>query len=291
MFLLAALPAVLLWAAGPGVPWTRDYTRAFADAEEQRRPILLFFRADCGGGNRPQNPIESGPIEHQEGLSDCDLMQQDVWESAEIIKSTGRYVPVLVDGGDRTLQVRYQAVRMPTTLVADPWGNEVFRSSGYIPRDKVSRILEAVPRDFAALAQASRTLKANPTDLTSLLAAAQFYEGASLPQVSERLYARALAGPRPADATAWRQAVIARGLNLMVRLQGSTEAAALFEKELAAAPHDPGSDALLLGIVNARLQDGRRKEAETAYHRMEKEFPASPYTSRARQNLDATAKK
>ena len=251
--------------------------------------MLLFFRADCGGGNRPQNPVEAGgPIEHQEGLSDCDLMQHDVWESADIVKASERYLTLVVDGGDRTLQVRYQAVRMPTTLVADPWGNEVFRSSGYIPRDKMARILEAVPRDFTALVQAGRTLKANPTDLTALVAAAQFYEGASLPQVSERLYAKALSGPRPADATAWRQAVIARGLNLMVRLQGSTDAAALFEKELAEAPHAPGSDALLLGIVNARLQDGRRKEAEAALHRMEKEFPASPFTARARQNLGAS---
>jgi hypothetical protein len=289
--MIALVPALaLFWAAGPAVPWTRDYTRAFADAEEARRPLLFFFRADCGGGNRPQNPLETGRIEHQEGLSDCDLMQQDVWESTEIVKTAERYLPVLVDGGDRTLQVRYQAVRMPTTLVTDPWGNEVFRSSGYIARDKMARILDAVPRDFAGLVQAGRTLKANPADMAALVAAAQFYEGASLPQVSERLYAKALAGPRPVEAGPWRQAVIARGLNLMVRLQGSTMAAELFERELAAAPRAPGSDALLLGVVNARLQDGRRKEAEAAAQKLAREFPDSPYTARARQNLDSTKK-
>lgn len=288
MVVLAPLLA-LLAAAGPGVSWTRDYSRAFAEAEEQRRPLLLFFRADCGGGNQPQDVNAGGPVQHQEGLSDCDLMQQDVWETADIVKATTRYVPVVVDGGDRTLQVRYQAVRMPTTLVTDPWGNEIFRSSGYIPRNKMARILGAVPQDFSTLAATGRTLKANPTDLAALLSAAAFYEGARLPQVSERLYARALAGPRPADATAWRQAVIARGLNLMLRLQGSTDAAALFEREIAEAPNASGSDALLLGLVNARLQDGRRKEAQAAYQRMAREFPGSPYTARARQNLETTA--
>jgi hypothetical protein len=284
--------AALLAASAAGVPWTRDYTVAFADAEEKRRPVLLFFRADCGGGNRPQNPVEvGGPIEHQEGLSDCDLMQQDVWENADVARAAERYVPVVVDGGDRTLQVRYQAVRMPTTLVTDPWGTELLRTSGYIPRDKVLRILEALPRDFAPVAAAGLALKSHPADLAASVTAAHFYETAGVPQVAERLYARALAGPRPAEATEWRQAVIARGLNMMVRLGSSTDAATLFEKELAEAPHAAGADALLLGIVNARLQDGRRKEAEAAYHRLAQEFPASPYAARAKENLAATARK
>jgi tetratricopeptide (TPR) repeat protein len=281
--------AVLLLFAG--VPWTPDYGQAFAQAEGQRRPVLVFFRGDCGGGNRPQNPIEvGGPITHQEGLSECDLMQQDVWEAADVAKAAERFLPVVVEGGDRTLQVRYQAIRMPTTLVTDPWGNEIFRSSGYVPKDKVARILAAVPADFTALAAAGRALKADPANWSALVAAAHFYEGAGLPQVSERLYVKALSGPRVDDVAAWRQAVIARGLNLMVRLQGSADAAALFEKELAAAPTGPSSDALLLGLVNARLQDGRRKEAELAYQKMVHDFPESPFTARAKQNLEATKK-
>jgi hypothetical protein len=289
--MLAPAPLLALLAmAGPGVSWTRDYTQAFADAEEQRRPVLLFFRAECGGGNAPQNPIVTGPIQHQEGLSDCDLMQSDVWESPETLKAVERYVPVLVDGGDRTLQVRYQAIRMPTTLVTDPWGNEVFRTSGYISRDKMIRILEAVPRDFTGLATAGQTLKANPTDFGALVSAARFYEGASLPQVSDRLYAAALAAPGAADLAARRQAVISRGLVLMSRLSRAAEAADLFEKELAAAPDGPGSDALLLGLVNARLTQGKRKEAEAAVKRLEEKFAGSPYTARARQNLAAAGK-
>jgi hypothetical protein len=287
--MLAPLMA-LLAMAGAGVSWTRDYTRAFADAEEQRRPVLLFFRAECGGGNTPQNPIVTGPIQHQEGLSDCDLMQNDVWESPDTLKAVERYVPVIVDGGDRTLQVRYQAIRMPTTLVTDPWGNEVFRTSGYISRDKIIRILEAVPRDFTPLGPAGQTLKANPTDFGALVAAARFYESASLPQVSDRLYAAALAAPGTTDVAARRQAVISRGLVLMARLNRADEAAGLFEKELAAAPEGPGSDALLLGLVNARLTQGKRKEAEAAVKRLEEKFAGSPYTARARQNLAAAGK-
>ena len=287
------IPAFLaaLLGAGPAIPWTHDYTKAFADAEEQRRPLLLFFRYNCDRAHTPINPVAvGGPIEHQEGLSPCERMQEDVWENAAIVTAAERYLPVIVDSGDQTLQVRYQAVRMPTTLVTDPWGNEVFRSTGYLDREKMARILGAVPRDFTPLTPAGQTLKANPTDFGALVSAARFYEGASLPQVSDRLYAAALAAPGATDVPARRQAVISRGLILMSRLNRAEEAASLFEKELAAAPDGPGSDALLLGLVNARLTQGKRKEAEAAVKQMESRFAASPYTTRAKENLAGARK-
>ena len=289
MFAPAFLAALL--AAAPALPWTRDYTKAFAEAEEQRRPLLLFFRYNCDSNRAPINPIAvGGPIEHQDGLSPCERMQDDVWENAAIVTAAERYLPVIVDTGDQTLQVRYQAVSMPTTLITDPWGNEVFRTTGYLERDKMARILGAVPRDFAPLAPAGQTLKANPTDFGALVSAARFYEEASLPQVSDRLYAAALSAPGGTDVAARRQVVISRGLILMARLKRAEDAASLFEKELAAAPDGPGSDALFLGLVNARLSAGKRKEAEAAVKRMESLFAGSPYTARAKQNLAAAGK-
>ncbi|HET6896924.1 MAG TPA: hypothetical protein VFK70_01195, partial [Vicinamibacteria bacterium] len=219
-------PALLLATLAASIPWTTDYTKALSDAAEQRRPLLLFFRYNCEGGRAPINPIAAGgPIQHQEGLSPCERMQEDVWENAAIIAAADRYLPVIVDTGDQTLQVRYQAVRVPTTVVTDPWGNEVFRTSGYLERDKMARILEAMPRDFAPLAAAGQTLKANPTDFGALVSAARFYESASLPQVSDRLYAAALSAPGATDVPARRQAVISRGLILMARLNRAEEAA------------------------------------------------------------------
>ncbi|HEV7502203.1 MAG TPA: tetratricopeptide repeat protein, partial [Vicinamibacteria bacterium] len=253
---------------------------------EQRRPLLLFFRNNCGGGDVPTNPIAvGGPVEHQEGLSQCDRMQDDVWESAPAAALAERYLAVVVDGGDATLETRYQVVKTPTTLITDPWGNEIVRTTGYLERDKMARILTAIPRDFSPLAAAGRTLKGNPTDFGALFSAGQFYEGAGLPQVSERLYAGALASPGASDVSARRQVVIARGLNLMAHLNHADQAAGLFEKELGAAPEGPGSDALLLGLVNAQVAQGHRPEAETAVKRLDERFPGSPYTARAKQIL------
>jgi len=86
-----------------------------------------------------------------------------------------------------------------------------------------------------------------------------------------------------------RELVIARGLNLLMMGRGP-DAARVFERGLVDAPRAPGSDALLLGLVNAHLAGGKRKDAEAAYARLAREFPDSPYTARARQNVEAAKK-
>lgn len=296
--MLASLVLVFAAAAGKGpeIAWSKDYTRAFAEAEERRAPLLVHFRgANCGrptvpGATEGRGGARGGitrPL-HETGLGDCDLMQQDVLENAMVVDLAGRYVPVLVGPGDETLNTRYQVIVNPTTLFLDPWGNEIFRVAGYLERAKFSRILQAVPADFAALAPSGRSLRERPDDLKALTGAAAFYEQAGLRQVSERLYERALNTPA-ADLTARRQVVIARGLNLLLMGRGP-DAARVFEHALEEAPNAPGSDALLLGLVNAHLTAGRRKDAAAAYARMAREYPDSPYSRKARENLDAAKK-
>lgn len=47
------------------------------------------------------------------------------------------------------------------------------------------------------------------------------------------------------------------------------------------------SDALLYGLMAARLQEGNRKEADSAYAELRRRFPDSLYTRRAGQVLEA----
>jgi hypothetical protein len=217
-------------------------------------------------------------------------MQEDVWESPLVTPLTERFVPLVLDGGDTTMEVRYQAVRMPTTLIADPWGNEIFRVTGYLERDKMTRILQAIPSDFGALAPYGEALKKSGDDVAALMGAAQYYQANRLPQVSERLYEKA-AGTAAAstDLATRRQLAIARGLNLLL-MGKDKDAAGIFEKALAGGHDAPGSDALLLGLVNAHLSGGRRKEAEAALKELEKAWPGSAYAKRARENFDGARK-
>jgi len=283
---------VALAAPGGEIAWTKDYTRAFADAQERQAPLLVHFRgASCEHPSAPLNPLESGrrPDGYQSQLGDCDLMQHDVFENTLVVGLAGRYVSVLVGPGDETLNTRYQVVVNPTTLFLDPWGNEIFRVAGYLERAKFSRILQAVPADFKDLAPAGRALQKRSDDPRALMAAAAFYEATGLRQVSERLYEQAAGPPTAGDPAARRQAAMARGLNLMLMGRGP-DAARVFEHALEEGPDKPGSDALLLGLVNAHLTAGKRKDADAAYARLSRQFPDSPYTRKARENLDAAKK-
>jgi hypothetical protein len=152
------------------------------------------------------------------------------------------------------------------------------------------RFLGAVPSDFGPLSVSGKALRENGRDFAALTGAAEFYQQQRLPQVVERLYALALnSGRGSVPVQTWRQAVIARGLNLMAGLNNAQAAADVFQAELGAGPEDAGSDALLLGIVNARLQQGKRTEAAAAVRTLEQKHAGSPYTKRARQLLDGKA--
>jgi tetratricopeptide (TPR) repeat protein len=299
-----AVVALALWllasASDEGktkMGWTRDYVRAYEEAEERRQPLLIHFRGgNCGGRGTPgatedrAGTGQAGGISrplHMTDLSECDLMEQEVWEADRVARAAERFARVLVDSGDQQLNVRYQVVVNPTTLVTDPWGNEMLRVAGYLDPDKIERILTVVPRDFAALTPWARALRDNGADLKGLMGAAGFYESQGLRQVSERLYEKAQAVA--ADPTTRRQASLARGLNLLLMARGP-DAARVFAKALDEGPDRPGADALLLGLVNSHLTIGKRKDAEEAYRRLSLKFPDSPYTKRAKENLEAAKK-
>lgn len=215
----------------------------------------------------------------------------------DVVAATARFVPVLSDEGllpgakidpqDRNLNRRYQVATFPTVLFADPWGNETIRLVGRVPKDAFLQVVKAIPEDFAPIEKASRLLRENPESALALVASAAFYQDRGLLPVSERLFERALGmSELTADVASRRQVVIARGMNLM-RMDKAVEAARLFERTLAEAPDGPAGDALLFGWLAALLQRGSAKEARSVFADLEKRYPASPYTAKAKQNLAA----
>jgi hypothetical protein len=292
MTLLVPLLLLAVAEQPSGITWTRDHRRAFNEARERRQPVLVQFRgAGCDLPTAPGTVDSLGRPVHDTRLSDCDLMQVDVWENADVVDRTRRFQPVLVDGGDPELRVKYQVVRVPTVLLADPWGNEILRFTGYHPRETVVKALGAMPESFAPLEKAGLALQKDERDATALVEAARFWEGVGLRQTSERMYDLALAtGHWKDDPKGQREVVVARGVNLM-RMQRNKDAAKLFEDALGEDPAGSGSDALLYGLLAARLQDGNHKAARAAYQDLQQRFPSSAYTQRAGQVLAAAEPK
>jgi len=299
LLLCAAFPA----AAADKIPWIRDEARATADAGERRGPVMILFTStNCGGravaGDAARAAAGGGVVGVKQDFQDrCELLEEDVLSRPDVLLAVARFVPLLSDEGllpgakidpqGRSLNRRYQVGTIPTVLFADPWGNEIIRLVGRIPKDAFLRVANAIPADFAPIEKAGRLLRDEAQNASALVANAAFYQERGLLPVSERLYEQALGtSALQADAATRRQVVIARGLNLM-RMGKPRDAARLFEKTLAKAPDGPASDALLFGWLTAESQDGRAKQAREIYGRLAQRFPDSPYAARAKQNLEA----
>jgi hypothetical protein len=59
--------------------------------------------------------------------------------------------------------------------------------------------------------------------------------------------------------------------------------------EAAKTPDGPSSDAVLLGLLLAQLQSGKRGDAERTLGELERRFPGSAYTEKGRQHLRGAA--
>jgi tetratricopeptide (TPR) repeat protein len=267
MLAVLSLALLLAGAEKSAIPWRVDAPQALTDAETKGQPVLLQFRTKCGTEK-----------------SDCDLMQQ-VWSDPQVAAAAQRFVPVLAgEGGEGTLNVQYDVVK-PTTVLADPWGNEIVKLVGHVPRDRMLSLLQAVPKDFSPLRGTGLALRENREHFSALLSAASFYESQGLREFAEQYYARTeTSTDRLADKTKRRLAVISRGTNLM-KMGKHAEAADLFGRTLKKAPNGPMSDALLLGQVMAESQQGHKLEAERAFAELKQRFPDSPYVAKAREQF------
>ncbi len=305
---LAALLAVLQ-APPPAIPWERDHGAAYTTAEERRAPLLIHFRSDdcersspgLGGGiagteargDSVGAAPRSGAVRDRstrDEASDCDRMEELVWSSAEVAAAAARYVPVITgDTSDRSLTRRYEAATMPTTLIADPWGNEIVRLVHFVDAPRMARVLRALPADFAALQPIGLELRGRPHDPELLVKAAAFYESARLSEIAERYYERA-AGSEGAkrDPLLRRRLAVARGTNLL-RIGKAADAARVFRESFEDVPDGAQSETLLFGWMMAELQQDRRKEAERPYRELLKRFPDSRYAAKARENFAAAS--
>ncbi len=99
-------------ATGRGIPWNADLNGALAQARKAKKPVLLEFYADwCGP---------------------CQGMKQVTFQDPEVVRLSGRFVPVRVDrDANRPLAKKYQVPAIPHVVVLSPEGKVVARVTGY----------------------------------------------------------------------------------------------------------------------------------------------------------------
>jgi thiol-disulfide isomerase/thioredoxin len=286
---LAPCLAAPAWA---GIPWELDHDKAFARAQEERRPILIYFMGSPCGKVRQIGEMDTlGRVVHGDHRTDCELLEEDVWSKPDVADALVRFVAVLTgDSQQVMLNRRYEVATVPTILFADPWGNEIVRLVRYTPKDRILQLAQAVPPDFTDLQPAAMALSRDPQRLEAWLLAAAFYEKQNLRAISERYYEKALhTEAARADAAGRRGARIARGTNLLL-MGRAAEAAGVFEQARAEAPEGPQSEVLLLGLVMAQHQSGRAADAKKTFEELKERFPDSPYTRKAEESLKPRAR-
>lgn len=288
--LLVAAAVPMVAEDRPFVPWQRDHRAALAEAEARGAPLLVHFRSDhCERTDVTGGAVAAPSTADQ--ATDCDLMEQTVWSAPGVISAAQAFVPVLTgDLADQALKRRYSVGTVPTTLVADPWGNEIVRLVRYVPPDRMLRVLAAIPRDFSAVREPATLLRSDPQDGGALLELAAFYEKGTAREIAELYYERASLSERARrEAGLRRRVAVGRGTNLL-QLGRPADAARVFRASFEGDGDFERTDVVLFGWMMAELQQGRTKEARRPYQQLLERFPDSRYAAKARENMAAAAK-
>ena len=171
--LMVATVVVSPSIAGADVRWQNDLKQASSAALQSNRVMLLeFWSASCGP---------------------CESMDATVFPDERVVSAMNRVVPVRVDiDADPGTMRKYEVPGTPTLLVADSYGNELFRYTGMLTRDQMLRFLEELPADVATINQLSAALARKKDDLPTLRALGHELRSAKFYRASNIYFARAL---------------------------------------------------------------------------------------------------
>ncbi len=133
---MAALVGLVVFLNRPtkdNIPWFTDFDKARAAAETQNKPILLYFTASW--------------------CPPCQQMARSTWPNKRVETIiTQSFVPVKVDVSNEgqkppnRLSVQYDALALPTLILADRYGNPLEFLEGAVSANELILLLKKVLR-------------------------------------------------------------------------------------------------------------------------------------------------
>ena len=139
----------------------QTFEEGLASAPRTNRPILLDFWADW--------------------CAPCKVMDADVYTTDEVVRAAEPFVAVRIDYDRKpALARRYGVSDIPTIVVTDSYGSELFRYTGYLDAAAFREMLGSLPRDVTEFNRLTRALERDRNDFSALGELAGKLRGAGL---------------------------------------------------------------------------------------------------------------
>jgi thiol-disulfide isomerase/thioredoxin len=131
--------------------------QAKAMAQSDSKLILIDFYADwCGP---------------------CKKMDLETWSDNDVKTLMQKTVNARIDiDKNKTLASYYGVKAIPTVILADNWGNTIYKSVGYNTADQVNSLLSHVPGDISPLNEPLKKLDEDPKNADLLFEVALAYQ-------------------------------------------------------------------------------------------------------------------
>jgi thioredoxin-like negative regulator of GroEL len=248
------------------IPWRSSVEEGSAAAKETDKLILVeFWAAWC---------------------APCRTMDAEVYSNDEVATAMSKIVPVRIDFDKKQGVVRkYRIEGVPTVMITDSAGNELFRFVGLLSADTMIRLLRELPDEVTEINRLGQLLARDEKNVAALEAMGQELRAAGLYRASNEYYGKAVRSSGGQEDEARRaDMLLAMGLNHL-ELNEAGEAVKVFEKHLKDFAGTPSEAEAMLGLGHALVRQNKKDKAKQILETLIGRYPSGPIYDQAVQLL------
>ena len=249
------------------IKWITEYPDAMKLAEEQEKPVLIFFHAPW---SKPSS-----------------WMIKDVWEQPNIIASSDKFICISINVDTNHYETNFKVKTYPTVVFADPWGKQIFSRTGFIPADELLSLMKVFPMTFSVINDLKKAIEIDNEDIEALHKMAQLYSKMRVWDMSSEYYMEVLK-LKDIDLDEELKDVVILSLAMnQLRLRKYEEAEKALEEELKEYPKGKSTEKILYFLFVAKIGQRKINEAEKALRKLKSKYPDSNMTKHAEKILES----
>jgi thioredoxin-like negative regulator of GroEL len=243
-------------AAGD-IAWQTNLRTASAAARAVNKPMLIEFWA-----------VWCPP---------CKVMDEQVYPNAAVKEAMSKVMPVRIDVDKQESVARqYDIASMPTLIVADSYGTELFRFTGNVSAETMTELLKELPADITNINRLTQIVARDKDNAAALESLGRELKAAKLFRASNQYFERAMRVRARAGQESRRgEILIAMGQN-QHELKQFREAGESFERYLREFSGGPGEPDAMLGLARALVFQNKRADARRTLQMLTARYKTGP---------------